>query len=132
MKAAISIFVFLISAGMAVLYLVHVKEQQYATALAIEESPRFFCGTVSPLDESTKFGKQLFNANCAACHKLDSKSTGPAFRGIVIRYEEERSSSLDSFFYKRRFQRENNTNKSCFITPEITDTDIQNILHYTQ
>ncbi len=23
-------------------------------------------------------GKQLFNSNCAACHKLDQKMTGPA------------------------------------------------------
>ncbi|WP_157490512.1 c-type cytochrome, partial [Flavobacterium succinicans] len=22
-------------------------------------------------------GKELFNANCAACHKLDAKATGP-------------------------------------------------------
>ena len=25
-------------------------------------------------------GKELFNANCAACHKLDAKSTGPALK----------------------------------------------------
>ncbi len=28
-------------------------------------------------------GKELFNANCAACHKLDAKSTGPALRGVA-------------------------------------------------
>ena len=63
MKAAISIFVFLISAGMAVLYLVHVKEQQYSATLAIEKEQGFFCGThliSPPLDENAKFGKQLF------------------------------------------------------------------------
>ena len=27
-------------------------------------------------------GKELFNSNCAACHKLDAKMTGPALRGI--------------------------------------------------
>lgn len=27
-------------------------------------------------------GKEIFNSNCAACHKLDSKSTGPALRNI--------------------------------------------------
>ncbi len=25
-------------------------------------------------------GKELFNANCAACHKLDAKATGPGFK----------------------------------------------------
>lgn len=27
-------------------------------------------------------GKALFNANCAACHKLDAKMTGPALRNV--------------------------------------------------
>ena len=30
-------------------------------------------------------GKDLFNSNCAACHKLDAKMTGPALRGISSR-----------------------------------------------
>ncbi|MGV3697095.1 c-type cytochrome [Flavobacterium sp.] len=32
-------------------------------------------------------GKALFNANCAACHKLDSKSTGPALRGVKEKHD---------------------------------------------
>ncbi|RZJ73950.1 c-type cytochrome [Flavobacterium sp.] len=31
-------------------------------------------------------GKALFNTNCAACHKLDSKSTGPALRGVADKH----------------------------------------------
>lgn len=27
-------------------------------------------------------GKEMFNSNCAACHKLDAKSTGPALRNV--------------------------------------------------
>jgi len=34
-------------------------------------------------------GKALFKANCAACHKLDKKSTGPALRGVGNKYEME-------------------------------------------
>src|SRR5690606_22897862 len=34
-------------------------------------------------------GKELFNANCAACHKLDANSTGPALRGVVDRHPTE-------------------------------------------
>lgn len=135
MKAAISIFVFLISAGIAVLYLVNVKEQQAVST--IEKEPYFFCGTrsYSYSDEANyeeiKKGKALFNANCAACHKLDQRSTGPGLRGVSIRYEEEKEMSIDSFFYMRRFHREKNTRNSCFISPEITDEDIKNILIYT-
>ena len=32
-------------------------------------------------------GKELFNANCAACHKLDAKATGPALRDVASKYE---------------------------------------------
>ncbi len=34
-------------------------------------------------------GKALFNANCAACHKLDKKATGPALRGVAEKYDTE-------------------------------------------
>ncbi|MFD1015018.1 c-type cytochrome [Winogradskyella rapida] len=43
------------------------------------ETPEFVCGTVSPnLTENAQKGKQIFNANCAACHKLTKNMTGPA------------------------------------------------------
>jgi cytochrome c2 len=32
-------------------------------------------------------GKELFNTNCAACHKLDAKMTGPALRGVSGRHD---------------------------------------------
>jgi len=31
-------------------------------------------------------GKALFNVNCAACHNLDKKMTGPALRGVTGRH----------------------------------------------
>ncbi len=34
-------------------------------------------------------GKALFNANCAACHKLDAKMTGPALRNIIAKHDKE-------------------------------------------
>ena len=42
------------------------------------ETPEFICGTVSPeLTENGRIGKQIFNANCASCHKLNKNMTGP-------------------------------------------------------
>ena len=32
-------------------------------------------------------GKAIFNAQCAACHKLDAKMTGPALRNVGAKYE---------------------------------------------
>jgi len=34
-------------------------------------------------------GKAVFNTNCAACHKLDAKMTGPALRGVADRHSKE-------------------------------------------
>ncbi len=34
-------------------------------------------------------GKSIFNANCAACHKLDKKSIGPALGGITEKRDTE-------------------------------------------
>jgi mono/diheme cytochrome c family protein len=34
-------------------------------------------------------GKAIFNTNCAACHKLDAKATGPALRGVADKYDKE-------------------------------------------
>lgn len=34
-----------------------------------------------------KAGKGLYKSNCASCHKLDAKLTGPALNGVVERWE---------------------------------------------
>lgn len=42
-----------------------------------------FCGTDDPIltDNETK-GKEIFNSNCAACHKKNARSTGPALQQV--------------------------------------------------
>ena len=40
-------------------------------------------------DETVQAGKKLFNANCAACHKLNKRAVGPALRGISSKYDRE-------------------------------------------
>ena len=45
----------------------------------------FFLFTITSLyaqDGDPAKGKSLFNANCAACHQLDKKMTGPALRYV--------------------------------------------------
>ena len=34
-------------------------------------------------------GKNLFNANCAACHQLNRKAVGPALKGVTEKYDRE-------------------------------------------
>lgn len=36
-----------------------------------------FCGTPNLTENATK-GQEIFNSNCAACHKKHARSTGPA------------------------------------------------------
>ena len=40
-------------------------------------------------DPIIKEGKKLFNANCAACHKLKKRAIGPALKGVTEKYDKE-------------------------------------------
>ncbi len=84
-------------------------------------------------------GKALFNANCAACHKLDAKMTGPALRGVTerrdrawlgkwIRDSKGLIASGDADAVKI-FGEFNKVPMTAF--PQLSDADIDNILAYT-
>ncbi|MDA8917807.1 c-type cytochrome [Flavobacteriaceae bacterium] len=45
--------------------------------------------TVNAQDADPIAGKKLFNANCAACHKLNKKAVGPALKGVSAKYDKE-------------------------------------------
>lgn len=60
-----------------------------------------FCGTNNPpLTENQYNGKEIFNSNCAACHKLDAKSTGPALRNldslVFVKWIIDKNHKIDS------------------------------------
>ncbi|MHA3789043.1 cytochrome c3 family protein [Flavobacterium hauense] len=84
-------------------------------------------------------GKELFNTLCAACHKLDAKSTGPALRGVADKHDR-------AWIYKwvanssamikagdpaavKLFAENNNAVMTPF--PQLSSGDIDNILAYT-
>ena len=84
-------------------------------------------------------GKALFNAQCAACHKLDAKMTGPALRGVTERQSSEwlhswikdsqgMVKSGDAYAVKI-FEEYNKSIMTSF--PQLSDADIDNILAYT-
>ena len=90
-------------------------------------------------------GKALFNSNCAACHKLDKKMTGPALRGVENRlYNEEgldkewmyswirNSASLiksGDDYANKIYAEYNGSAMTAF--PQLSDSEIDNILSYT-
>lgn len=84
-------------------------------------------------------GKELFNANCAACHKLDAKATGPALRGVANKYDRawlykwinnsaELIKSGDAQAVKVY---EENGKVPMTAFPQLSTADIDNILAYT-
>ena len=84
-------------------------------------------------------GKDLFNSNCAACHKLDAKMTGPALRGISARLTNEwlykwirnsqemiKSGDAEAVRVSKEY---NGSVMTAF--PQLSNADIDDIIAYT-
>lgn len=84
-------------------------------------------------------GKELFNTNCAACHKLYNRAVGPALHGVTDKQDKEwlykwiknnkalrDSGDPDAIAIFNEF---NQSNMPAF--PQLSDADIDNILAYT-
>jgi len=95
--------------------------------------------SLSAFSQDAAKGKELFNTNCAACHKLDAKATGPALRDVAAKYDKE-------WLYKwiknsgeliksgdaqavKVFEENNKVPMTAF--PQLSNEDIDNILAYT-
>ena len=48
-----------------------------------------FSFVVAAQEPDVQKGKALFNANCAACHKLNKRAVGPALAGVSAKYDKE-------------------------------------------
>lgn len=81
----------------------------------------------------------MFNANCAACHKLDAKATGPALRGIANKYDmawiykwvHNSSDLIKSGDAKAVKVYEENNKVVMTAFPQLSEGDIDNIIAYT-
>ena len=96
-------------------------------------------------DVDIAVGKTLFNANCAACHKLDKKMTGPALRHVENRLLNEEGLDKQWLYawirnsasviksgdtYANKIYEEYNRS-AMTAYPQLSDLDIDNILAYT-
>ena len=84
-------------------------------------------------------GKAIFNAQCAACHKLDAKMTGPALRNVITKHDKEwlykwianstaliKSGDADAVKLWEEY-------KPSVMTafPQLSHADIDNVIAYT-
>ncbi len=104
-----------------------------------------FSTTLNAQEGDPAKGKSLFNANCAACHQLDKKMTGPALRNVEARLSDEQG--LDRAWLSAWIRNSAGMIKSgdayankiyndfsgAAMTPmpQLSDDDINNILAYT-
>lgn len=104
-----------------------------------------FTSALSAQEGDPAKGKSLFNANCAACHKLDKKMTGPALRNVEARLAEEQGLDRDWLYawirnsagviksgdaYANKIYNEYG-GAAMTAFPQLSDDDINNILAYT-
>ncbi|WP_299333865.1 c-type cytochrome [uncultured Psychroserpens sp.] len=90
-------------------------------------------------------GKTLYNTNCAACHQLDRKMTGPALRNVEARLAEEQGLDREwlnkwirnsagliksgDAYANQIYNEYNQVAMTAF--PQLSDQDISDILAYT-
>ena len=99
------------------------------------------CGPGDPVK-----GKQLFNQNCAACHALDRKMTGPALAEVAARLTEQEGLDCEWIYawiknspgviasgdaYANRIYSEYNQ-AAMTPFPTLSNQDINDILAYTE
>ena len=90
-------------------------------------------------DEAIQAGKKLFNANCAACHKLNKRAVGPALKGVSAKYDREwlyswikNSTAMVKSGDAQAVAIYEEYNGSVMTSfPQLSTTDIDNIIAYT-
>ncbi|NNK88780.1 MAG: c-type cytochrome [Flavobacteriaceae bacterium] len=104
-----------------------------------------FSWSVSAQEGDPVAGKALFNTNCAACHNLDRKMTGPALRNVEARLLEEEGLDREwlnawirnsaaviksgDAYANKIYAEYNNAAMTAF--PQLSDQDLANIHAYT-
>ena len=104
------------------------------TVVAMFTMPQLFAQESDPAA-----GKKLFNANCAACHKLKKKAVGPALKGVSSKYDREwlytwikNSSAMIKSGDAQAIAIWEEYNKSVMTAfPQLSNADIDNIIAYT-
>jgi mono/diheme cytochrome c family protein len=111
----------------------------FSTTVFGQDAPAEAAAVAAPNGGDAAAGEKLFKANCAACHKLYKKATGPALYGVGDKYEEEwlykwikNSAEFIASGDARAIAIWEEYNKSAMNAfPGLSNTDIDNIIAYT-
>lgn len=131
MKTAYSIFCVVIIGGLCLLFIS--MNRKPVCGVKDYEPPILICGTslkTPKLTEKGKLGKQLFKANCAACHKVNTFFTAPPLKSSTENYTIE---DIIKFIRKDSTSSIKSDNKRglvCISFPNITDDQIKYIIEY--
>ena len=98
-----------------------------------------FSFVVAAQEPDVQKGKALFNANCAACHKLNKRAVGPALAGVSAKYDKEwlyswikNSTAMVKSGDAQAVAIYEEYNGSVMTSfPQLSNADIDNILAYT-
>ncbi|MDA0779419.1 MAG: c-type cytochrome [Bacteroidetes bacterium] len=98
-----------------------------------------FSFVVAAQEPDVQKGKALFNANCAACHKLNKRAVGPALAGVSAKYDKEwlyswikNSTAMVKSGDAQAVAIYEEYNGSVMTSfPQLLNEDIDNILAYT-
>lgn len=126
MKQFAFISIFIIVGGLFVLFFSLTTSYQQPGCGVKEFEP--FCGTIN-LSENASKGKQIFNTNCAACHKLNKDMTGPALSKKAKFYD---SISFSSFIKQntRVHPIDSLYNSNCMKFPNLSNEDGYRLFEY--
>ena len=111
----------------------------FLSLLLISVSLLTFQNTFAQDDPAVTAGKALFNANCAACHKLNKRAVGPALKGVSTKYNKEwlyswikNSTAMVKSGDAQAVAIYEEYNGSVMTSfPQLSNEDIDNILAYT-
>ena len=95
--------------------------------------------TIADNSAAIQAGKKLFNANCAACHKLNKRAVGPALKGVSTKYDKEwlytwikNSTAMVKSGDTQAVTIYEEYNGSVMTSfPQLSNLDIDNIIAYT-
>lgn len=142
---SVSLFIFLLFSA-SVFAQEEVTSDEAATETAnAEQAANVAEVEAADIDGDPVAGKQIFNQNCAACHALNRKMTGPALGNVETRLQEEEGLGREWLYkwiknspgfiasgdaYANEIYNEYNQ-AAMTAFPTLSNEDIDNVLAYT-